>query len=157
MEFETKNKTYKAFMLIITTALITFLLTSIGMYNFFTRTKTGSTQIMANYMEPAKTTDDLKVKMEMVKRFLQNNYIGELDENKMLEYALKGYVEGLDDKYTEYLTKTEYDDLLIAVKGNYVGIGVYMAQSSNGEIIILLPIEGSPAEEVRIKIRGYNK
>lgn len=55
------------------------------------------------------------------------------------------------DEYTEYLTKNEYEDLIVSVLGNYVGIGIYMAQTTDGNIIILFPIEGSPAEEAGLQ------
>jgi carboxyl-terminal processing protease len=51
----------------------------------------------------------------------------------------------------EYLTKEEYEELMIDVNGDYVGIGIYMTQDRYGNIIVLLPIEGSPAEEGGIK------
>lgn len=151
MDFDKKNKTYKAVMLIITTALITFILTTTGMYNFLAKTDTGNAELLSNYIQTSQSTDNLKIKIEIIKRYLENHYIGELNEEEMLENAIKGYVEGIGDEYTEYLTKQEYEDLLISVTGNYVGIGIYMAQSIYGEIVVLLPIEGSPAEEAGIE------
>jgi len=68
-----------------------------------------------------------------------------------MESAVKGYVAGLGDIYTEYLTKDEYEELMVNVNGNYVGIGIYMTQDNYGNIIVLLPIEGSPAEEAGLK------
>ena len=61
------------------------------------------------------------------------------------------YVEGLKDEYTEYLTKDEYDELMVSVNGNYVGIGIYMTQDRYENIVVLLPIEGSPAAEAGLK------
>jgi len=40
---------------------------------------------------------------------------------------------------------------MVNVNGNYVGIGIYMTQDNYGNIIVLLPIEGSPAEEAGLK------
>ena len=82
---------------------------------------------------------------------MEKEYIGELDEEKMVESALKGYVEGIGDKYTEYLTPDELEDLMTSVNGNYVGIGIYMTQDKEGNIVVLLPIEGSPAAEKGLK------
>ena len=151
MEFDKKNKIYKTIMLIITTALITFVITTVGIHNYFTKTDEGNLEILTNHISITPTTENLQKRIEIIKKYLENHYIGELDEEKMIEYALKGYVEGLEEKYTEYLTKQEFEDLLISVRGNYVGIGVYMAQKTTGEIVILLPIEGSPAEEVGLQ------
>lgn len=151
MEFDKKTKTYKTIMLIITTALITFILTSIGVYNYFIKTEDGNLEILAKHIEVSDSTENLETKIEIVKRYLEGHFIGELDQEKMTEYAVKGYVEGIGEKYTEYLTKDEYEDLLTTVRGNYVGIGIYMSQTVNGEIVILMPMEGSPAEEAGLK------
>ncbi len=69
----------------------------------------------------------------------------------MIETAVKGYVEGVGDEYTEYLTLDEYDDLLISVTGDYVGIGIYMYQNNDGNIVVLSPMENSPAEEAGLE------
>lgn len=151
MEFNKKNKAYKSIMLVILTALITFLLTTIGVYNYFTKTEDGNIEILTKHIETSESTNALDAKIELVKKYLEGHYIGDLDEEKMTEHAVKGYVEGLGEKYTEYLTKDEYEDLLITVRGNYVGIGIYMSQTVNGEIVILMPMEGSPAEEAGLK------
>jgi len=39
--------------------------------------------------------------------FIERHYLGEMDDNAMLESAIKGYVEGLNDEYSEYITKEE--------------------------------------------------
>ena len=72
-------------------------------------------------------------------------------DEELTESAIKGYVEGLKDEYTEYLTKDEYDELMVSVNGNYVGIGIYMTQDRYENIVVLLPIEGSPAAEAGLK------
>lgn len=151
MEFDKKRSAYKSIMLVILTALITFLLTTIGVYNYFTKTEDGNIEILTKHIETSESTNALDAKIELVKRYLEGHYIGDLDEEKMTEHAVKGYVEGIGEKYTEYLTKDEYEDLLITVRGNYVGIGIYMSQTVNGEIVILMPMEGSPAEEAGLK------
>jgi len=150
MNFEPKNNVYKVVMLIIVTALITFLLTTTLIYNYYLKTDKGNVEILTKYIE--KTDGDvLSARIEIVKKYLENYYIGEIDEEKMAETAIKGYIEGIGDIYTEYLTAEEYEELLVSVNGAYTGIGIYMAQDINGNIIVLLPIEGSPAEETDIR------
>lgn len=141
-----KNSIYKVVMLVLITAIITFMATSIGMYNYFIGTDNGKIESLVKYIEISKDTENLTEKFELVKKYLEQYYIGELDINSMTEYAIKGYVAGLNDEYTEYLTKAEYEELLISVTGDYVGIGIYMTQDTDGNIVILMPIENSPAE-----------
>lgn len=146
MEENNKSKVYKIIMLIIMTALVTFMITSIGMYNFYTKTPKGKQEIIQK-IEIPNSLEALDVKIQGINEYLDDYYIGEIDKEKMIESAVKGYVEGLQDAYTEYLTKDEYDELLVSVKGDYVGIGIYMTMDSNNNIVVLMPIEGSPAEK----------
>lgn len=151
MNFDKKNSIYKTIMIIIVTALVAFMIASIVFYNYYMKTDTGNIKALSKYISISDSTTTLEKKIEILKRYLQNEYMGELKEDKMIEGALKGYVEGLGDEYTEYLTEEELEELMISVNGNYVGIGIYMTKNKEGDIVILLPIEGSPAEEVGLQ------
>lgn len=145
-----KDRVYKVIMLILITATATFMITSIGMYKYFTSTEKGRTEVAKSI----KISDDIggiNTKLQLVKEYLKTHYIGEFDEDKMLETAIKGYVEGVGDEYTEYLTKDKYEDLLVSVTGDYVGIGIYMYKDNEGHIVVLTPIENSPAEEAGLQ------
>lgn len=147
MDFEKKNNIYKSVMLVTVTALITFLFTAIGMYNYYIKTEKG----LAKTLITTETTT-LDKKLQLVREYLEKSYLGEItNEEELIESAVKGYVAGLGDEYTEYLTKEEYEELMVSVNGNFVGIGIYMSQDIYENVIVLLPIEGSPAEEAGIK------
>lgn len=147
MNFEKKNNIYRSIMLITLTALITFLITAIGMYNYYVKTENGLAKALVT-----TETNSIDTKIQLIRKYLDESYLGEItDEEKLGEYAVKGYVAGLGDEYTEYLTKDEYEQLMVDVNGNYVGIGIYMAQDKYENVVILLPIEGSPAEKAGLK------
>ena len=94
----------------------------------------------------------LATKINLINQKLSSESIYDLNENKMFESALKGYVDGIDDKYTQYLTKDEMNELLEDTSGSYVGIGVYMADNTaDNSILIIGVIEGSIAEKEGIK------
>lgn len=137
MESRKKDKIYKIIMLILITATITFMVTSIGMHNYFVRM--------------SDDTETIAKKLEIVKNELEKYYIGDMDTESMTETAIKGYVAGLKDDYSEYLTKEEYEELLISITGDYVGIGIYMSQDVEGNIIVVSPIVGSPAEKAGLQ------
>lgn len=141
MNFEKKNNVYRTVMIIAVTAIVTFLITSVLMYNYM--------KVEENLS--STDTNNLETRIKLIKSYLDEYYLGEMNEQDMIEYAVKGYVAGIGDEYTEYLTKDEYDELMIDVNGNYVGIGVYMSQDSSGNTIVLLPIKGSPAEEADLR------
>ena len=85
------------------------------------------------------------------KEYIDPNFIGEIDEKKILEETVKGYINGLDDEYTEYMTAKEWEDFQANALGNYVGIGIYMSMDKNGYIVIVSPMKESPAEEVGLQ------
>lgn len=144
MNFEKKNNIYKGAMIIIVTALVTFLLTAVALNNYYGESKIG--------LINSNKSNKLENKIKILKTYLEESYLGEIpNEEELEEAAIKGYVEGLGDPYTEYLTKDEYEELIIDVNGNYVGIGIYMAMDRYENIVVLKPIEGSPAEAADIR------
>ena len=143
MNKEKSKKIYRTIMLIIVVALITFIITTAIMYKTFSEENKG-TFLSSN--------NELNSKINNIKRILKKDYIGEIDESKLEDGAIKGYVDGLDDEYTEYFTKKEMEEFKAETEGNYVGIGIYMAKNSkDNNIVVVSPIEGSPAETAGIK------
>ena len=49
--------------------------------------------------------------LRAIREKLKAVYKGEIDDNKLVESAMKGYVEGIGDKYTEYYTKEEWNSI----------------------------------------------
>lgn len=145
------NSIYRSIMLVLITAMITFMITSIILYNYFTKTEDGQLRAIENYAESSEITKTVTQRFEVVKKYLEKKYIGELNEEAMLQSAIKGYVDGLEDEYTEYLTKSEFQDLMTNISGDFVGIGIYMTKDNDGNVIVIAPIEDSPAEEVGIE------
>lgn len=146
MNFEKKNNIYRTVMIIVVTAIITFIITSVSLYNYYLKTGDGLAKTLVT-----TEASSLDTKIKLIKSYIDKFYLGDINEDDMIESAVKGYVAGLGDEYTEYLTKDEYEELMVDVNGNYVGIGIYMTQDRYGNTVVLLPIEGSPAEEAGLK------
>ena len=137
------KKIYKTLMLIIVVSIITFILTTVFVYN-----KLGKT---SGYINNQMIGSEFARKIYTLKQILDSEYIEEVNEKDMINGAIKGYVNGVGDKYTEYFTKEEMEEFLTETEGNYVGIGIYMAQNTkDNTIVILTPIKGSPAEKAGI-------
>jgi len=148
IKFEKDNKIYIYIMIIVVTTLITFLLTTVGVYNYYVKTENG----LARTLVSTEATE-LDSRIQLIRDYLDKEYLGEItNEEELIESAIKGYVEGVGDKYTEYYTKEEYEELMIDVNGNFVGIGVYLSEDIYGNVVIISPIEGSPAEEADLKM-----
>ena len=77
----------------------------------------------------------------------EDYFYWEPDDGKMLEYAAKGLMAGLDDPYSFYYSSEEFEQLWEDDEGNYVGIGV-MIQSDTCTISRVF--KGGPAEEVGV-------
>lgn len=141
-----RQNIYKVVMLVVLTATITFMLTTMVMYNKFSTsygslgdkgTTTGTTT--TSYTDLVKT-------LETFKAMIKQKYIGEVDEEQMIEGAIKGFVEGLGDPYTEYLPKEEMAEFTEETSGQYVGIGVYLTNDKTTNTILVVGImNGSPA------------
>ena len=126
---------------VIVTALITSMITIIISNN------TGNKDLI----------EKIETKLGIVQANIDADYLGEIDENKILESTVKGYVAGLEDEYSEYFTKEELEEYKINnIEGAYVGIGVYIIQDvENNAIRVIAPISESPAEEAGIRPGDY--
>lgn len=145
MEKQKKYKIYRMIMIIALTIFITFMVTSISLYTYFTKNPLA---ISSSSSESTK----LATKLEKYKEIINKYYLGEVDENKLQEGAIKGYIEGLDDPYTEYISKEDMDSYLDDTMGNFVGIGIYMIKNTQSDRIqVLSTIKGSPAEKAGIQ------
>ncbi len=137
----------KTFMTIIITVLVTFSVTILWAYG-----GTGNIKSSSSLLGNAFQSDKLATKVELIRQKIKSEFIGEVDEDELIEWAIKGYVAGLEDKYSEYFTPEEMEEYYADTIGEYVGIGVYITlDSEKNEIVIYDTIEGSPAREVGLK------
>lgn len=147
MEENKKYKVYKIIMIIALVSFITFLITSIGMYQYFCNSgKFGDTLVVSS-----SNNGEIASELSKYKSLIDKYFLGEVDEEKLKEGAIKGYIEGLDDQYTEYISKDDMKDYLDDATGNFVGIGIYMVKDTDtNKVMVLSPIKGSPAEKAGI-------
>lgn len=164
MEENKKKSVFSNIMLIIITAVITCLITTIVVYNVASSDSTDKKEetnifgIIARnisnvFSKPDENSTKLQNKITEIDAKLKETYIGEIDEEKLIDGALEGYVEAIGDEYSEYLTKEEVNELLEEVDGSYVGVGVYISQLvKTNEIVVIGVIQDSPAEEAGILV-----
>lgn len=139
---ENKNRIYNIIMLVVVCVAITAVITSFCTYKYLS--ENGGVM----YAEKNSSLEGLEETLQNFRAAFEKEYIGEIDDEAMVESAIKGYVSGLGDEYTTYYTKEEMEDLMEETEGNYVGIGIYIsAYKESNEIVIIKPMEGSPAEE----------
>ena len=146
MEKEKKFTVYKTTMIVLISIFITFMITTISLYTYFTKNP------ITVSVGSKNSNKSIANQLEQYREIIDKYYLGEVDEEKLEEGAIKGYIEGLGDPYTEYISKEDMDDYLDDTMGNYVGIGIYMIKNTDYDRIqVLSTIKGSPAEKVGIQ------
>lgn len=146
MDSEKRQRIYKTIMLVILTALLTFLITTVVLYRHMK--DNGETKYILVNNQDSSISGDISKYRAIIDQY----FLGEIDEQKLRDGAIKGYIEGLGDEYSQYITKDEYADFEANVMGNYVGIGIYMAVYKNSdEIVIISPMKESPAEKAGLQ------
>lgn len=146
MDKERKNRIYKIIMIAAIAVFLTFMVTSISLYTYFVNNPISITS------KSSSSSKDIAGTLQKYKEIIDKYYLGDVDEEKLKEGAIKGYIEGLGDPYTEYISADEMEDYLSDTMGNFVGIGIYMVKNTEkGKIQVLAPIKGSPAEKAGIQ------
>lgn len=110
-----------------------------------------STIIKEEVDSPEESNAVISEAISMFRNQIDEYYIGKIDEQKLLDETLKGYINGLGDEYSEYMTAEEWEEYEANALGNYVGIGIYISMDKYDNVVILSPIKGTPAEEVGLK------
>ena len=149
METKKKYKVYRTIMLIVLVVFITFMVTSIGFYQYFVKGKSLNKYLSLTTSDSSK---DISQTLDTYKSLIQKYYLGDVDEDKLKEGAIKGYIDGIGDQYTEYISKDDMKEYMEDTKGNFVGIGIYMVKDEKtNKIKVLSPIKDSPAQKAGIQ------
>ena len=151
--YEKKQLKYKFIFSIIATFCIAVVISASATFYYVTK-RYADAGLKVNKTELTDSSDTIKAissSLETFKSVIDKYYIGEIDNEKVLNETIKGYVNGLGDKYSEYYTKEEWDEFQESALGNYYGIGIYMSQNEDNNIVIASTIKGGPAEEAGLQ------
>jgi carboxyl-terminal processing protease len=77
---------------------------------------------------------------------LATEYVDEPDQQAMIEGAIEGMIEALDDPYTQFFDIEEFQSFNESVRGEFFGIGAEVTIENN-RLHIVTPLEDSPAWE----------
>lgn len=144
-----RQRFYKTVMLVILTAFLTFIFTTIYLTNKYNLSD--GKQTISSLFNNSSSDDKLTKSLNSIKSLLKKYYLNDIDEEKAINGAIEGYVSALGDKYTEYIPKDEMEEYTQNLMGNYVGIGIYMTKNTkDNTIVVISPIKYSPAEEAGI-------
>jgi len=122
--------------------------------------------LVAQSQEENKDEGQYLLMMESLFRYIQDQYVDEVDAQTLYEGAIKGMFESLDDPYSVYLTASDMEDFADTTEGEFGGVGLYISKSAsilfnedtNADsmketfrtryapfVEVISPIEGTPA------------
>lgn len=92
-------------------------------------------------------------KIEKTEEEKKEDEIKEITRKTLMQGAIKGMIESLDDPHSSYFTKKELKEFQEDIKGKYVGVGMVVQKKVNEPLIVVSPIEDGPAYKAGIKPR----
>ncbi|MCD4818885.1 MAG: S41 family peptidase [Candidatus Cloacimonetes bacterium] len=119
--------------------IIGWLVVSFLLFNNTALAQTSS-QRTNNYMKLSLFSDVL--------RKISDNYVEEVDFDKLIDAAIKGMLDELDP-HTTYFVPDDYDRFQADTKGEFGGLGISIDKKGD-YITVVSPIEGTPAYEMGI-------
>ncbi len=84
------------------------------------------------------------------RNIVQRNFVGTVDDEVLLDGAIKGMVDALGDRYSHYLDAEEYDLYNRRTENKYIGIGISASMSPEGDILVNEVFDKSPAQQCHI-------
>jgi carboxyl-terminal processing protease len=149
-----KEKRYKKPLIIVGVVLI-FLLSNFTFFymgNVFAFNGVTLRSVSEDVAKDVSEVKDVK-KYELlfqVRDALLTKYDGEIDDNDLLEAAIKGMTQSLNDPYTVFMNSDEYTSFVEQSEGHFVGIGAQLGIKDD-KVTVVAPLEGSPAEKAGLK------
>jgi len=107
--------------------------------------------LLANRQMPdddGRALEQARLLTEVMQR-VKRDYVEPVDDNELLDNAIRGMVSDLDP-HSQYLDADEYRDIRISTTGSYTGIGIEVNEKG-GVITVITPMAGSPAARSGIR------
>lgn len=105
--------------------------------------------------------EELYSKLSEIDKIVRNNYLGDIDEESLMDSVADGYMDGLGDPYSVYMNQEQYKQYQQQNAGELIGIGVSAMLDDSGYLLVTAVSTESPAEaagllagDMLIKIDG---
>ena len=92
--------------------------------------------------------DELRIFAEVFGR-IKRDYVEQVDDKTLLEYAIRGMLSNLDP-HSSYLDADDYKELKAGTSGKFGGLGIEVGLE-NGFVKVISPIDDTPAQRAGIK------
>ncbi|MCD8090168.1 MAG: S41 family peptidase [Clostridiales bacterium] len=89
-------------------------------------------------------------KISVIERLVEENYVDDVSRDELEEYIYKGYIAGLGDKYSSYMTAEEFTLFRENLDGSYSGIGIQISLTDENLMKVEEVYADSPAQNAGI-------
>lgn len=124
-------------LLVLATGIFIGLSSSVGVSVLAARHASGS-----NGGPPMLNWEDARLFAEVLHR-IEAEYVEPVDEHTLVENAVRGMVEGLDE-HSDLLDRDEYEEMQASTSGSYPGVGIEVEPAEHG-VRVVRPVPGAPA------------
>jgi len=142
MEDNKKRRIILIIVLLLVTNILTFIFTNAGGLLI------GNKAIIS--VDSQVTVDEIN-KLLQLKEQIGAEYYKDVDDETLMEGAIKGMFESLGDPYSIYFTNKEFKTYMESATGVYEGVGIVVSEDENKSTIVIAPQKGTPADEAGIK------
>ncbi|GGE04597.1 carboxy-terminal processing protease CtpB [Marinithermofilum abyssi] len=114
---------------------------------------TGSSPLLTGALPPAEDAQGLEDNMDKLKQayaLIKGRYIHGVSDQKLVDGAIHGMVEALDDPYSAYMDKKTAEQFHSTLESSFQGIGAEVTLK-NGRVTIVSPFKDSPAEKAGLR------
>lgn len=123
---------------------------------YFTLKKKDNKFVVSTYKIEEGTTNatdaitDIADVLQVFGELVDDQYIGDIEKTKLVNETIKGFINGIGDEYSEYMTAEEWEQYMEDALGNYSGVGIVMTAGDNGYVLVSSVIKDGPAEKAGI-------
>lgn len=89
--------------------------------------------------------------VDTIYQSIKDNFDGKLDESKLIDGMKTGLANATGDPYTEYFNPNDAKAFYGQLDGTFEGIGAELGKDESGNIIVIAPLAGYPAEKAGLK------
>jgi len=78
-------------------------------------------------------------------RIVRTEYVDVPDTKSLFYGSIEGMLKSLNDPFTRFLDEKAYEELKETTSGKFVGVGIEITSNNDDEIVVISPIDDSPA------------
>jgi carboxyl-terminal processing protease len=84
---------------------------------------------------------------------VRSEYVERPNDEKLIEHAINGMLQGLDP-HSSYLTAKEFQDMQVQTRGEFGGLGIEVTME-DGVVKVIAPIDNTPADRAGVLAGDY--